>query len=130
MKHALRNLRYRKAHPDAGSRHYRTNVEYYKKKNARWRQAENMRCATDADLAELRRAKQRIYNRRHRDKTRKMPYMPKLSMRILAWVPFGVNPLDRRSVLLRNNMDANTISSCDNYAMMLAVERKQRRMRA
>lgn len=127
MMHALANERYRKSHPEAGRHHYYENIEYYKAKARRFRIAENLRCASDADLAELRRAKQRIYNRKHNDKTRKKPYKEKLSMRIPANVPFGVNPLDRSSPFLRNNMDMNELRSCDNYAMMLAVERKAAR---
>lgn len=83
--------------------------------------------AMDAGYAEFCRAKQRIYNRRHNDKARKVPYKPKLSMRFPEWMPFGVNPLDLKSVFLRENMDADAIASCDNYAMLLAVERRRKR---
>lgn len=126
MADSVRKQRYRNKHPDVGKAHYRDNIEYYKEKSKRWRIAENFRCALDADFAELRRERQRIYNRKHNDKTRKIPYRAKPSMRIPAYVPFGVNPIDTHSPFLRNNMDLNAILSCDNFAMMLACERRKR----
>lgn len=113
---AERSKRYQLKHPEKIAAKYR-----------RIRQREVMLMATDATYAEFCREKNRQANRRSVDKTRIVPYRPMLSRRIPAWVPYGVNPIDRSSPYLRNNMDANAIRSCDNYAMKLAVERRERR---
>ena len=118
---------YDKTNKERSQRYQRKHPEKIAARYGRIRQREVMLMATDATYAEFCRERNRQNNRRYVDKTRIVPYRPMLSRRIPAWCPYGVNPLDRSSPYLRNNMDANVIRSCDNYAMKLAVELRERR---
>ena len=79
---------------------------------------------TDPDFYSQLRALQRIYNVRHRNKTRKRQYRPLWSMRFPDWATKG-SVLDGRSQFLAINMTPEQKA----YAREMAIERKERRIK-
>ena len=107
--------------------YYKAHKDYFSAKRRESRQRLRMLMARSHELYAFHREKDRMKHKRIRDLHRKRPYHECRSRRIPDNCVFCANPLDRNSPFLRNNMDANTIRSCDNYVMNLRIERKKQR---
>ena len=103
-------------------RWYQQHKDYFKNKKREYRQKLRLLMARSPELYAFQREKDRIKHRRIRDKSRKREYHPLLSRRIPNTCVFCKSTIDSNSIFLRNNMDANTIRSCDNYAITLTKE--------
>ena len=107
--------------------YYLQHKEYFAKKRQESRQRLRLLIASSPELYAIERNKSRLKHKRIRDRTRKRPYHACMCRRIPDTCVFCSNQIDRTSVFLRNNMDENTIRSCDNYIMNLRIERKKQR---
>ena len=91
-------------------------------RGAKRRIKKSILAATDPDFYSKLRACQRVYNLRHKNKTRKRKYRALWSMRIPDWATKG-SVLDARSQFLY----ANLTPSQRAFARELAIEQKERK---
>ena len=104
----------------------RTPSDIAKKKicDKRRRLKKSILAMTDPDFYSQLRALQRIYNVRHRNKTRKRQYRPLWSMRFPDYATKDSRIMDTASPWLIENLT----DSQRGYARELAIERKERAM--
>ena len=107
--------------------YYRNHRQYFAAKKREYYQKFRLLMARSPELYAMKREADRMKHRRIRDKFRKRQYKACVSRRIPDFCVFCASALYRRSVFLRENLDADAVRSCDNYAMMLASERRERR---
>ena len=100
-----------------------THIEWRKARNKRHNERRKIRRRTDPAFSAHERAKSRERKKRMAEKQGR-EYKPRLNRRCPDWV-CPCNALDRRSVLLRNNMTAEQRRSADAFAREKRIEARE-----